>query len=131
MVLAANKKGAILLLASALWVVLIRTVFWGLGYDRGIVGGDTVLVVLASVYIIMAALFWLNSPRGFKVGLGLAGLSLLWVIGSGLLSGRLLLPDYAMMILQLLVVYFSLRAYWDYQRAKAKVVHPMEYPVFG
>ncbi len=129
--MAANKKGAILLLGSALWVVLIRTVFWGPGYYRGIIGGDTVLVVLAFVFIIVAALFWLNSPRGFRAGLGVAGLSLLWIVGSGLLSRGFFLPDYPMIVLQLLVVYFSLRAYRDYQRAKAKLVHPMEYPVFG
>lgn len=131
MVLAANKKGAILLLAGALWLVLIRTVFWGLGYNRYILGGDTVLVVLAFVYIIMAAMFWLNSPRGFRAGLGIAGLSLLWLVVSGLLSGGNRWPDYPMIIVQLLLAYFSLRAYSDYQRARAKVVHPMEYPVFG
>ncbi len=137
MAVASHNKGAIFLLASAVWVVLIRTIFWNLGYNRIVQSSSTIVVasdiltaILALVYILLAGMFWLRFTRGYRVGLAVATVSVVFLIASGLFS-EFLWPDFPLIILQLLVVYFSLRAYSDYQREKAKAVHPMEYPVFG
>ena len=129
--MAAHKTGAVSLVASAFWIIMIRTFLWDVSYNRGIFRADVLIVLLALVFLILAGAFWLRDPRGFLAALSVSSLTIVWLVASGYIAGFLWLMDYPLITLQLLVIYFSLRAYSDVQKAKAGAAHPMDYPVFG
>lgn len=118
-------------LLAGFWAVVVRVFLWERGYGEAGFTMEAVLPTAAAANLFLAAPVWLEMKRALQASSVFAASTFVYWVVFRVLLGRSSWPDYIMMILQVLAVYFSLRSLVRGKWRQAGSARPLDLPVFG